>query len=208
MTPETETTFIDSAVSLPNWVLPLTIVIVIIALLIGIAIGYVLHKKKITLSLENVILILSGTLVLGSIIFQSFGMIESFASAVVSMFSGVVFSWLLTKKSCKDELREQEQELALRSYRHINYIETAAKTAEQTINQYIIGNSEKNLDPETKLILSRALDHVGYIRGGINTCKMDWLDLLDDEKKTSVAPTADTTQTVNIDDMNLNQEDA
>ena len=44
-------------------------------------------------------------------------------------------------------------------------------------------DSENELENSTKLMLSSAMDQIKYIQGGINTCKMDWHDLLSNEEK-------------------------
>lgn len=180
-----------------------------ISLIFGILIGFFVSTKmrKSIVSLESFMLLFSLFVLIGSIVFQALGLLASFAAPVSTIFSSIVFSWLLTKLSNKDELRAQEQELAKRSYRHINYIETASITAEKTIDQYISGAEQDKLSPEGKLILSRALDHIGYIKGGINTCKMDWFDLLSEEGKRSFSAKESATQSIIADDMSLNQED-
>lgn len=97
------------------------------------------------------------------------------------MFGSVIFSWLLTKKSSRLEFKRQEEELALRSFRHINYIESAANTAYKKIEQYLGANA--SLDSNAKLMPGSAMDQIKYIQGGINTCKMDWHDMLSEEEK-------------------------
>ncbi len=166
---------------------------VIISLCIGCVIGFFLGRlspKNMTLyeffrkfytNLDNFILLFSFGVVFGSIYFSSIGKLEVFASVAINVFGSVVFSWLLTKKSSRVEFKEQEQELALRSYRHINYIESAANTAYKKIEQYI--EEDTGLDEKTKLMLGSAMDQIKYIQGGINTCKMDWHDMLSSEEK-------------------------
>lgn len=190
--------------------LPAVIFVTIVAVLVGGVIGYMLCKHKkgensgkrpFSFTLEAFITAISGLVVVGSVIFQTLGLMEPFCSAVTTIFSSVIFAWLLTRMSNKSEWRLQEQELAIRSYRHIDYIETAAKTAQQTINQYI--EKDQQITPEQKLVLSRAMDSIGYIQGGINTCKMDWVDLMSDEKKKDYVRQTPIGQTVD-----MNQEDA
>lgn len=130
---------------------------------------------------------------------------------VLNVFSSIVFSWLLTKKTSIKDLKEKE-ELALRSYRHINYIETAANTALCTIEEYASDHNEE-INAETKLILSSAKEQIKYIQGGINTCKMDWFDLLSKEEQDkrihgeSANEDFGTVNTV-ISDEDINHEDA
>lgn len=163
-------------------------------------------------SIENYIIIAALLLIIFSIIFSLIEDVNEIAIVILNVFSSIVFSWLLTKKTSIKDFKEKEEELALRSYRHINYIEIAANTAAKTFDSYIADPCE--LDDKTKLILSSAKEHVKYIQGGINTCKMDWVDLLSlEERQKQSSPT-----TNNIDDYgtvdtvlsneHINQEDA
>jgi membrane protein YdbS with pleckstrin-like domain len=81
---------------------------------------------KIYINLDNFVLLFSALIVTGSIYFSTSGKMESFASVAINLFGSMVFSWLLTKKSSRVEFKQQEEELALRSFRHINYIDSAA----------------------------------------------------------------------------------
>ncbi len=139
---------------------------------------------------------------IGATIFQAVGLLEKFSTVVITIFSSIIFSWLLTKVTSKQEWEEQEQKLALRSYRHIDYIESASKTAKQIINQYIVGESAPKITDEQKLILSDAMDYIGYIQGGIRTCKMDWYDLMSEEEKAHCSQRGVANQTID-----MNQED-
>lgn len=167
---------------------------IVSTLLIGFILGFVLGRirpknlglyeflHKCYTNLDNFILIISALIVVGSIYFSTIGKIEVFSSIVVNIFGSIVFSWLLTKKSSKIEFKEQEEDLALRSFRHINYIDSAANTAYKKIEQYL-QQPDIELDINTKLMLSSAMDQIKYIQGGINTCKMDWHDMLSKEEK-------------------------
>lgn len=78
-------------------------------------------------------------------------------------------------------------------------------------------DTENDLDNETKLMLSSAMDQIKYIQGGINTCKMDWHDMLSDKEKQHYKNVYDVNTsldeefgTVNVvmPDIEYNQEDA
>lgn len=167
---------------------------ILISLVVGLVIGFALGRirpKNMNLyeflqrcykNLDNFILLFSFLIVCASIYFATIGKLETFATVAVNIFGSVVFSWLLTKKSSKIEFKQQEEELALRSFRHINYIESAANTAYKKIEQYL-EEPNNSLDTSTKLMLSSAMDQIKYIQGGINTCKLDWHDMLSTEKK-------------------------
>lgn len=199
----------------------------VLSALVGLIIGFVLGRirprnmnfyqflRRLYINLDNFILILSFLIVCGSIYFSTIGRMEKFASVAINVFASVVFSWLLTKKSSKEEFREQEQELALRSFRHINYIESAANTAYKKIGNYL--SDEIELDEKAKLMLNSAMDQIKYIQGGINTCKMDWHDMLSDEEKEHYKDSDSNedvmdedygTVDVVVPDVGYNQEDA
>lgn len=160
----------------------------------GFLIGYLLGRirpknltifeflKKFYNNLENFILLISAIVVCVSIYLSTIGELAVFATTTINIFGSIVFSWLLTKKSSKIEFKEQEGQLALRSFRHINYIDSAANTAYKKIEQYI-DLPEGELDSSTRLILKSAMDQIKYIQGGISTCKMDWYDMLSEDEK-------------------------
>lgn len=167
---------------------------IIIFTLLGFLIGYLLGRirpknltifeflKKFYNNLENFILLISAIVVCVSIYLSTIGELAVFATTTINIFGSIVFSWLLTKKSSKIEFKEQEGQLALRSFRHINYIDSAANTAYKKIEQYI-DLPEGELDSSTRLILKSAMDQIKYIQGGISTCKMDWYDMLSEDEK-------------------------
>ena len=200
---------------------------IVIAVVVGICIGFVLGRirpknltlyeflKKCYTNLDNFILVFSFEVVISAIYFSTTGRLTVISTLILNIFGSVAFSWLLTKKSSKIEYREQEEELALRSFRHINYIDSAANTAYKKIEKYL--DSEIELDNETKLMLSSAMDQIKYIQGGINTCKMDWHDMLSEKEKKHYKDSCDMDSTeeeeygtvdVVIPEVEYNQEDA
>lgn len=190
---------------------PLMLVaIVIVSGTAGFALPRIVRPKtkKRIYTLDSFVMVLSLCILIISFVLQAFGKLETFAGSAISVFSSVIFSWLLTKASNKGDFELQEQALAKKSYRHINYIESAARTAESTISQYITGSEQGEIDNNTKLILSRALDHIGYISGGIRTCKMDWFDLLSKEDQDSTMQNNDEPKQIVNMDPEYNQEDA
>ena len=165
-----------------------------IGIAIGLIVGYILGRfiknKNITTlydylnnvfrNLDNYVMIVSALIVVVSIVLSVQGEIEAFASVTINIFGTIVFSWLLTKKSSKEEFKAHEQDLASRAYRHINYLESAANSAYKTLEEF--SNDEDN-SKEVKLMLNNAMNQIKYIQGGINTCKMDWVDMLSPEQQ-------------------------
>lgn len=167
----------------------IVVILVLFSFLIGYALGRIRPKnltifeflKKMYINLDNFILVISALVVGVSIYLSTTGKLADFSSTTINIFGSIVFSWLLTKKSSKVEFKEQEEELALRSYRHINYIDTATNTAYKKIEKYL--DREEELDTHSRLILQSAMDQIKYIQGGISTCKMDWYDMLSSIEK-------------------------
>lgn len=196
------------------------ILIIIIFSIISGVIGYLIGLKMILknlpkflslllTSMDNYIIIFSLILLVISFCFSTSDVENKMAVVILNVFASIIFSWLLTKKSSGKDFKQKEEELALRSYRHINYIESSANTASKIIEQYSL---ESTLDEKTKLILSSTKEQIKYIQGGINTCKMDWLDLLSEDEKnkrtdSTCNPDHGTVQKV-ISNIEMNQEDA
>lgn len=138
------------------------------------------YLSEIFKNLDNYVMAVSAMIVVVSIILSVTGNIEAFASITINIFGTIVFSWLLTKKSSKEEFKEHEQILALRAYRHINYLESAANSAYKALEEFA---EDEEIKKEDKLMLNNAMSQIKYIQDGINTCKMDWVDMLSPEQQ-------------------------
>jgi len=166
----------------------------VICALVGIIIGYIIGRyvknaaiktlydylSDVFKNLDNYVMTVSALIVIVSIVLSVVGKIETFASVTINIFGTIVFSWLLTKKSAKVEFKEQEQDLSMCAYRHINYLESAANSAYKTLKDF---SDDEGINKEVKLMLSNAMSQIKYIQGGINTCKMDWVDMLSPEQQ-------------------------
>lgn len=194
------------------------IAVVILSGIIGYWIGKSKSLKSFPEALSRAFINMDNYIIIGALMLLIFSIglsvtesNSALAIVILNVFSSVVFSWLLTKKTSIKDFKEKEEELALRSYRHINYIESAANTASGTIDKYA-SEHNNDINAETKLILSSAKEQIKYIQGGINTCKMDWYDLLSEEEQDKrnhrETPNDDfgTVDTV-ISDEDINQED-
>lgn len=191
------------------------IVVAIVASIIGYLVGVGKVFGGLASSLTVVLFNMDNYVIIGSLILLVFSIYLSttdennaIALIILNIFSSIIFSWLLTKKTSIKDFKEKEEELALRSYRHINYIESAAKTASGTIDKYI--SEHNDITAEMQLILLNAKENIKYVQGGINTCKMDWFDLLSAEEKgkhnEEMNKDFGTVSTV-ISDAEINQED-
>lgn len=173
--------------------------------------GFPASLKAALFNMDNYVFTGSLIVLIFSIYISAVDEGNTAAIIMLNIFSSVIFSWLLTKKTSIKDFKEKEEELALRSYRHINYIESAANTASGTIDKYISEHSD--ISAEVKLILANAKEQIKYVQGGINTCKMDWFDLLSTEEKGKRKKDEDAdgdfgTVDIVISDAEINQEDA
>lgn len=151
------------------------IIALIVVAIVGCIVGYLVGCGKIfkglpsalsvvLFNMDNYVIMGSLILLIFSIYFSTIGGDNAIAVVTLNIFSSVVFSWLLTKKTSIKDFKEKEEELALRSYRHINYIESAANTASGTIDNYISEHSE--ISTEMQLILRNAKEQIKYIDEG------------------------------------------
>lgn len=160
-------------------------------------------------NIENYVIVLSIIVLSASLLYSGTSEDNEFLSAVLNIFATIIFSWLLTKKSTKADFKEKEEELAMRAYRHVNYLESAANTASRTVEQYL-KEQDKEINESAKFILLSVKEQVKYIQGGINTCKMDWHDLMSEKEKSNHNVDIDeygSVQTVKAAEQ-VNQEDA
>ncbi|MDD3141100.1 MAG: hypothetical protein PHX08_19315 [Lachnospiraceae bacterium] len=161
-----------------------------VGVLLGVAIGYLLGNKKASLismsrafsnNLENVFIFLSLIMVTLAIFADIFLKGSGITSILIYIFGTIIFTWLLTRKSVKGEAKIQEQLLAEKAYKQLNYVEETTKEAYQQLQNYI-ESADEILDVKEKLVLSRAADSIKNIASGIELCKFDWEDLQKDEK--------------------------
>lgn len=192
---------------------------IFIALVLSGIVGYNLGKAKKSgkiievftgffSNIENYVIVLSIVILIASLIYSGNSGSNELLSVILNIFATIIFSWLLTKKSTKADFKEKEEELAKRAYRHVNYLETAANTASITIEQYLKENED--IDTKAKFILLSVKEQVKYIQGGINTCKMDWYDLMSEKERSNHPSDSEeygTVDTVNASEQ-VNQEDA
>ncbi len=142
-------------------------------IIVAVLIGY--FVIKIAIKIEYLILGLSMVFFVVCVFYSICGEPDMLLVEFLSFFSTIVFSWLLTKKSSKEEFKSEQAELAKRSYRHINFIESTANTACKLLEN--LGDDAPN-DVIAPIRVS-----LNSIQTGIHTCKLDWFDMLSDEDK-------------------------
>lgn len=103
---------------------------------------------------------------------------QSVSESFLGVFSTIIFSWLLTKKSSEIQFKKEEEKIAKLSHRRIQDIEKAVLGMQQYI-QYM--KEEKEVS--TKEVLSNIDARIEQIKNETLSAKEDWNDLLSDEYK-------------------------
>lgn len=91
---------------------------------------------------------------------------------ILSFFCSFVFSWLLTKKSSKEEFIERQQEIAKTSYRHIGDVRKATLVTRDRLSELKKKNEISRSD------IDGILDDVEIILQCIKTNEDDWKDMV------------------------------
>lgn len=165
----------------------LIIVAVIAACSVGVVIGWYARKLKIlekdisAIKLDTFFFYISILALLFSFVAQGLGVLSNLSGVVLNIFTTMIFSWLLTKSSSKAEFKEQEEQLAKRSYRHMSGIASETKRSIEVLR----GVLESTQDEVQQSTLKNTLNQLIYIHSGISLCNEDWYDLLsaDDQTK-------------------------
>lgn len=95
--------------------------------------GFPASLKAALFNMDNYVFTGSLIVLIFSIYISAVDEGNTAAIIMLNIFSSVIFSWLLTKKTSIKDFKEKEEELALRSYRHINYIESAANMSREAL---------------------------------------------------------------------------
>lgn len=98
----------------------------------------------------------------------------------LSIFSTLIFSWLLTKKSTEIQCKKEQERVSKVSYRHLSDIEYSVLTAEQYVKDCLL---DDELGTSQKDVLERVKDKILSIKQGLDTNKEDWYDFLDETYK-------------------------
>lgn len=138
---------------------------------------YSSFKEK---NIENIVFFVAILLVIFSIIFQCFNVMDGFSNTVINIFGTLIVSWIATKKNSEEEIRKKEQENAKKSRRYLDSINITATNAIMIISDSISSNT-LSFSPDQKNVLERAKDQMEHIKIGIETSLFDWEDMMSKE---------------------------
>lgn len=129
--------------------------------------------RKMIAKLDDFVLFLSALILLVSMVLDFFNITEGTATLMLNIFTTLVFSWLLTKKSSEMEFKKQQERLAKLSHRHLCGVEASILSLGQSIKDY-----DGYDDNEFLQGLSGRIEDV---QNGIQSNEADWEDMLSAE---------------------------
>lgn len=129
--------------------------------------------RKMVAKLDDFVLFLAALFLLISIILDFFHITDGTATLMLNVFTTLVFSWLLTKKSSEMEFKKQQERLAKLSHRHLCGVEASILSLGQSIKDY-----DGYDDDEFLQGLSGRIEDV---QNGIQSNEADWEDMLSAE---------------------------
>lgn len=151
-------------------------VLLIAGIIIGIIIGisvYSYFSKRIVKNIDDGVMIISFLVATFCLIVSICFKEVDKSINVLSFFSSFVFSWLLTKKSSKEEFKERQQEIAKTLYRHIGDVRKATLVTQSRLNE--LNKKEGQI---SKNDIEGILDDVEIILQCIATNEGDWRDMV------------------------------
>lgn len=120
------------------------------------------------------------------------------AATLLSFFSTVIVSWLISNMANEKEAKKKQEGLAKVSHRHLGDVEKSALSIEQYIKDFTY-NFKDNQEPsyDAILLFLKSLDsRMDDLKDRITSTNRDWYDLLADAVKKEITdaedPEADT----------------
>lgn len=156
------------------------LIFLILGIFLGIIINYLRQKKdkdSISRNIENTIMSISFVIAAICLIINIVGIEEISSIGVLSFYSSFIFSWLLTKKSSKGELKETQHEIAKMIYRHVGDVREATLITQLRLKNIHSKGSAEQTDIEG------IMDNISIIVKNIENIEQDWFDMLSDEEK-------------------------
>ena len=183
-----------------------------LGLVIALVIGFFLHlfirvtkerrltkERRFTIKkLDNVVLYISFIGAVVCLIFGIFNKEDSINVQILGFYTSFIFSWLLTKRSSKEEFKDTQNDIANNTYRHIQDIETAAVVAKNRVAELL--NKDKD---SVKTGLEGILDNLEIILKGIRTNEEDWKNMMNEESRKKIDDSDD--REVGLKQSNLGQ---
>jgi Ca2+/Na+ antiporter len=175
ITTATQINSIISANSISDVQIPLNGIVVGFVICLICVFTYFFFTKKKRLNIEDGVMTLSFFGATACLIISLFFSEVDKSINILSFFCSFVFSWLLTKKSSKQEFKELQQEIAKTSYRHIGDVRKATLVTKNRLSE--LKNKDKILNSD----IDGILDDVEIILQCIVTNEDDWKDMVSKE---------------------------
>lgn len=162
------------------------IIQLVCALVIGVVIGFLLFlilsfiSKKMVKHIEDSVMIVSFAIALLCLFMGILFGENNISTNILSFFTSFVFSWLLTKKSSREEFKERQQEIAKTAHRHITHIMQSALVTKNRLEEI---KSKGTLDPTD---VDGILDDIVIIINGIEHQEKDWEDMLSEQYRNEI----------------------
>lgn len=150
--------------------------------------------RKMIAKLDDFVLFLSALILLVSMVLDFFNVTEGTATLMLNIFTTLVFSWLLTKKSSEMEFKKQQERLAKLSHRHLCGVEASILSLGQSIKDY-----DGYDDNEFLQGLSGRIEDV---QNGIQSNEADWEDMLSEEYKKELKKNQTLIETQKTEELN------
>lgn len=127
-----------------------------------------------------------------SVIFLAISLHTSFddpnaAATMLSFFSTVIVSWLISNKANEREAKKQQEGLAKVSHRHLGDVEKSALSIEQYIKDFTYDFAYHETSYDVFFLFLKSLDsRMDDLKDKIASTNRDWYDLLSDEVKKEI----------------------
>lgn len=161
-----------------GWYLLITLVIGIV---LGIVLGVIFTKTKLGIywrkqkrrleNLENWVMGVSFLIAVICTYRAISGKAAEIDSQYLSIYSSMIFAWILTKKTASKDFKRSQHKIAKSTYRHIEDAETAVLIAKNRL----MNNGERELNDSDVVGL---IDDLQFILTCIRSNKKDWSDML------------------------------
>lgn len=144
-------------------------------------------KTKNPINLEDIIFILSIIFLLLGFILELLNVATGIFTLILNTFSTIILSWIMTKKSAKQEFTKQQEELARLSFRHLGDVERSILGLEQSLIDFRVEHEDVKADPDLikdyYYFVKNLSDRIGDARNGIESNKLNWYDMLSEDEK-------------------------
>lgn len=138
-----------------------------------------------------IVLIIAGILLAVSLVMSFIN--PNAAATLLSFFSTVIVSWLISNMANEKEAKKKQEGLAKVSHRHLGDVEKSALSIEQYIKDftYDFANNQKPSYDAILLFLKSLDSRMDDLKDRITSTNRDWYDLLADAVKKEIKDAED-----------------